>query len=198
MNYCDLGELSQYLDIGDASDNALLGQCIERATAILDMKCRRTLCSDTDSIHYFTVGLDTEGYNLYFDTLYSGLTQILNGDTSATAVTSAQYVTLPYESPYYGVKIKRSAGVIWQYSTDPENAIKVTGRRSFFSAATVGAVPDDVKHFTIRLAAFLYRQKDSSLDIDRPLLTDAGVTMLPPDLANDIKLLVNAYGRKGV
>ena len=156
------------------------------------MRCKRTLVATTTSTRNFTIGRDTQGPHLFFDEVCAAVTQVLNGDASTTEVTSAEYVTKPSNAgPFYGIKILRSASKVWQYSTDAEDAIAVTGNWGWFST-----LPDEVKHFCIRLSAFLYRQKDSSLDMDRPILTDAGVTLLPAGLNQDLTLLVKAYERK--
>ncbi len=192
MAYCTLAELTTYLGVSDSDDDALLGPIIDRATAIIDMRCKRTLVATSTSTRNFTIGRDTQGPHLFFDDVCAAITQVLNGDTSNTEVTSAQYVTKPSNvGPFYAIKILRSASKVWQYTTDPEDAIAVTGNWGYFAT-----LPDEVKHFCIRLSAFLYRQKDSSLDMDRPILTDAGVTLLPAGLNQDLTLLVKAYGRK--
>ena len=192
MAYCTLAELTTYLGVSDSDDDALLGPIIDRATAIIDMRCKRTLVATSTSTRNFTVGRDTVGPHLYFNDMCASITQVLNGDSSNTEVTSAQYVTKPSNvGPFYGIKILRSASKVWQYTTDPEDAIAVTGNWAWFAT-----LPDEVKHFCIRLSAFLYRQKDSNLDMDRPILTDAGVTLLPAGLNQDLTLLVKAYGRK--
>jgi hypothetical protein len=192
MAYCTTAELTTYLGINDSDDDALLSALVDRATAIIDMKCKRTLVATSTSTRNFTVGRDTMGQHLFFDEVCAAITQVLNGDADSTEVTSAQYVTKPSNNgPFYGIKILRSASKVWQYSTDPEDAIAVTGNWGWFAA-----LPDDVRHFCIRLSAYLYRQKDSSMDMDRPILTDAGVTLLPAGLNQDLTFLVKAYERK--
>jgi hypothetical protein len=191
MAYCTVIELTDYLGINDADDDALLTAIIERATAIIDMRCKRTVVAESTSAEYFTVGRDTDGPYLFFDDVCAAITEVLNGDPDATAVTSSQYVTIPYKAPHYAIKILRSSSKVWQYTNDPEDAIKVTANWGYFAT-----IPDDVRHFCIRLSAYLYRQKDTSMDLDRPILTDAGVTLLPADLAKDLQVLVRAYERK--
>jgi hypothetical protein len=191
MAYCTVIELTDYLGINDADDDALLTAIIERATAIIDMRCKRTVVAESTSAEYFTVGRDTDGPYLFFDDVCAAITEVLNGDPDATAVTSSQYVTIPYKAPHYAIKILRSSSQVWQYTNDPEDAIKVTANWGYFAT-----IPDDVRHFCIRLSAYLYRQKDTSMDLDRPILTDAGVTLLPADLAKDLQVLVRAYERK--
>jgi hypothetical protein len=193
MAYATLAQLKTYAGISDADDDAILTSKLDRATAIVDMRCNRALVAETATAKYFTPGEDTDGAKLYFHDFAAAITEVLNGDSGTTEVTSSEYATIgyDYDGPYYGIRILDSANKSWEYDTDREYALKVTANWGWFSS-----IPDDVRHFTIRLAAFLYRQKATSLDIERPLLTDAGVTLLPPRLANDLTLLTEAYGRK--
>jgi len=51
---------------------------------------------------------------------------------------------------------------------------------------------------TTRLAAFLYRQKDSNADLDRPLLTGDGVTIMPSSLPHDVRQILDPYRKRFV
>jgi hypothetical protein len=97
------------------------------------------------------------------------------------------------EAPFFAIKILSSANKYWQYTDDPEDAIKVTAKWGYIA----DTVPDDVKHFVLRLAAFMYRQKDMSIEADAPIITDVGIVQ-PAGLTSDLKYLVAAYGRHGV
>src|SRR3989304_766196 len=78
-------------------------------------------------------------------------------------ITSAHYVTIPRnKTPYFGVKLLASANKEWDYQDDPEMGITVVA--NFRYSVTP---PEDVVQATTRLAAFLYRQKDSNADLDR-------------------------------
>jgi hypothetical protein len=60
----------------------------------------------------------------------------------------------------------------WGYSTDP---------------------PDDIVHATIRLAAWLYRQRGTANDPDRPTVADGGLVLLPSALPDDVRLILERY-----
>lgn len=193
MAYCTAAQVKAYAGISAPDDDALLGELITRSKAIIDAHCRRTFEASTTASRYYTVGRDTEGYYLWLDEDLASITSVLNGDASSTAVTSTQYTTIPKnETPYYGIKILQSAGKVWEYDQDPEDAITVTGYWAYSTTA-----PADIIHAAIRLVTFLYRQKDTSMDADRALLTDAGVTLLPSDLPNDVQRLLAPYRRHG-
>lgn len=67
------------------------------------------------------------------------------------------------------------------------------------NASTTGgtclSIPADVEQATLRLVAFLYRQRDNSSDIDRPVLTSDGVTIMPSNLPQDVQQLLRNYAR---
>jgi hypothetical protein len=54
------------------------------------------------------------------------------------------------------------------------------------TAIYVYAPMEDVFHQVRRLAKWFYEQKDNTSDIDRPIVTDAGVTLLPSALPKDV------------
>ena len=189
MAYTTADAMRAYAGISGSGDDGLLATFADAAQAHIDKYTRRTF-EGSDTARYFTIGRETEGRWLWFDEDLASITEILNGDASATEVTSGQYVVEPKDAPYYGVKILASASKVWEYVTDPENAIKVTGVWAYSTTA-----PDDIVQAATRLAVFMYRQKDTSLDLDRPLITDAGVTLLPAGLPNDVKSLLLPYRR---
>lgn len=188
MAYCTAANVKTYLGISGSGDDTLIGEIITYAQQAIDSHCRRTFEAGSDTDQYFTVGRDTEGLWLWFDRDIAAITTVLNGDPSSTEVTSAQYVTEPYNAPYHGIKILGSAAKVWEYNQDPENAIKVTGKWAYSAAA-----PADITFAAIRLSGYMYRAKDSSMDIDRPIITDAGVTLLPLGLPNDVIKILAPY-----
>ena len=188
MAYCTTEQVRTYLGVSGTADDGLLAELVTFSQAAIDSYCRRTFEAAADSDRYFTVGRDTEGRWLWFDQDLATITTVLNGDSSATEVTSSQYITEPYSAPFFGIKILGSAAKVWEYNLDPEDAIKVTGKWAYSTSA-----PKDIVFAAIRLAAYMYRSKDTSMDSDRPILTDAGVTLLPMGLPNDVLKLLSPY-----
>jgi hypothetical protein len=192
MAYCTTAQVKAYAGINEPDDDELITNLITRSQAIIDAHCRRTFESTTTASRYYTVGADTEGaYRLWLDEDLASITQVLNGDSSQTEITASQYTTVPKnDTPYYGIRILRSASKVWEYDEDPEDAITVTGYWAYSTTA-----PADIVHACIRLATFLYRQKDTSIDTDRALITDSGVTILPTSLPHDVQQLLAPYRR---
>ena len=184
--YCSAADIKTYLGTSLETDDTLLGLLAARATDLMDAYCGRRLVVDEDdtTTQYYTVGRDTEGSMLFFDDLTAGVTEVLNGDASQTEVASDEYTLIERnKAPYWGIKILRSSGKVWQFVTDPEDAIEVTLYNGYFYKT----IPDDIKHLAIRLAVYLYKQRDTNTDLDRPMVTSAGVTLLPGQLPRDIK-----------
>ena len=193
MAYCTLAQVRSYLGIGstEIADDVLISALIVRAQQAIDTHCDRKFEAASDSTRYFDVGADTEGRTLWIDEDLCAITTVTNGDSSSTVITASQYTTIPRnDTPYYGIRILSSSSKMWEYDDDPEGALSIAGKWAYSTSA-----PADVVHACVRLVAFLYRQKDTSADSDRPILTDAGVTIMPSSLPNDVRQILAPYRR---
>lgn len=187
MAYVTSEQVKQYSDVDGVNDDALIKLFVNSVNTAIDTYAKRSIEATSDSTRYFTPFRDTDGPYLYFDDVIASITTVTNGD--GVEVTSSQYVTLPAnKTPYYGIKILGSAGKAWTYQTDIENAITIVGKWGWATAA-----PNDVKQAALRWAVTLYRQKDTSVDLDRPFVTDAGVTILPLQMPSDVRQLLKPY-----
>ena len=187
MTYCTLAQVKAYLGSEVIADDALIEDLIDYAQAIIDDTTQKTFEVTTDSTRYFDAVKDVIGTTLYFDKPIISITSITNGD--ATTVTSSQYVTVPInDTPYWGVKIKSDQSIYWTYNDARENAITIVGKWAYSLTA-----PNAIKHATIRLASYLYRQRDSSSDFDRPVVVEGAMTILPGDLPRDVLRLLAPY-----
>lgn len=188
MAYATLADVRAYLGLATAEtgDDTLITAFITRAQKIIESYCRRTFEASIDTTRTFDPTRQASGRLLYLDHDLAAITTVTNGD--GVAVT--EYATLPAnETPYYGLRIKSNAGQTWTYSGDPEGAISITGRWAYSTTA-----PADIAHATIRLAAYIYKQKDNSLDLDRTVIA-GDATILPVSLPSDLKLLLRSYRR---
>lgn len=195
MSYTTSSDLKGYLGMGvdDVADNALLTALIARAQKWIDSYTGRTFEAAADTVHYFTVGLDTAGADLYFDADCCQITSVTNNadnGSNGTAVTTSQYVTLPRNStPYHGVRLLTSSGVYWRYTHDAEKGIAVTGRWAYSVTA-----PADIVQACLRLAAYLYRQKDAQV-FDVTAQPEMGTLTIPKGMPADVKQILNDYRR---
>lgn len=188
MAYASVAQLKTYLKIGVATDDAMLGDMLARAQSIIERVTNKVYEAAADTTRRFDALRDTtnEGRTLFFDTAWlAEVRTITNGD--GTNVSASDYVTEPRNSgPWYALTLKTSAANgVWTFATDPEDAITVVGRWAYSVAA-----PDYIVQATVRLAAWLYRQKDTAADVDRPLLTSDGVTIMPLKLPADVMSLI--------
>lgn len=189
MTYCSLAQLKAYTGVTGAGDDTLLTDCIVRAEGIIDSTTGRTFEASTDSTRTFDGEMDVVGRTLYLDADLCAITSITNGDGGA--ITAGQVVSEPRNTaPYYALTLKASSGLAWTYEDDPEDAIAVVGRWGYSTTP-----PADIEQACVRLAAWLYRQKDNSADMDRPVISPDGTTLLPSRLPSDVERILNAYKR---
>lgn len=193
MAYATVEELKAYTKIDSTDDDALLTALLDRATAIIEspLWCDRKFEARTDATRYFDSVADVDGRTLYLDEDLCQITSITNGD--GDVLTTAEYTTIPKNNtPYYAIKLLGSSSLAWEADSndDSEDAIAIVGRWSYSLTPPVA-----IKHATLRLAVWLYRQKDTSADLDRPFLAEGGVTILPSAFPKDVQELIQSYRR---
>jgi len=89
--------------------------------------------------------------------------------------------------PYRQIVLKASSGLIWTYVDDPEDAISITGSWGYSASA-----PPDIVQATLRLAAYMYRQKDAQV-YDVSAEPSAGVITVPQGIPRDVRLTLDSY-----
>lgn len=188
MAYASTADAKAYLKIptGTTTDDTLIGTFVTRAQSIIERVTIKVYEASQDSTRRFDAVRDVNRRTLLFDNAWiAAITSVTNGD--GEVLTSADYVTEPRNTgPWYGLTLKTSSNAIWTFTTDPEDAIAVVGKWAYATTA-----PDYIVQATIRLAAWLYRQKDNATgDADRPLLTGDGVTIMPQALPADVLRLI--------
>ncbi len=193
MTYTSLAAVKGWLGIGSVNleDDAQITAAVNYAQTIIDAHCRRTFEAAADTTRYFdALGQHIDGSALYLDGDLVQITGILNGD--GTAITSGQYTLLPANRmPAFAIRLKDSAGIAWTYTTSWEKAISITGRWSYSLTA-----PQDIVYAATRLAAYLYKQRDSyNIGLERAETTPMGVTLLPMTLPQDVTALLKKYIR---
>lgn len=209
MAYVTVADLKSYLGITASSDDALLQSFLDAATAYIEspMGAGRSFQAGS-STRVFDAVRDTDwnpavyaafdrsqtpglamGRTLYLDDDLCQITSIVNGD--GTTITSNQYLTLPRNrAPYYAIQLRLSANIAWAWQADPAAAITVTGVWAYSATP-----PADIQHACRRLAAWMYRQKDTASDPDRPMVSPDGVTLLPATVPKDVQTILTGYRR---
>lgn len=188
MAYATAAQVKAYLGITGTGDDDLIADLVQRATAAIETYTNREFEAARDTTRTLdAIGRHVEGYTLYLDRDLCQITTVTNGD--GTTVSSSNYVTIPRnDTPYYGIQIKRTAGVVWTYSTDWEGAISITGRWGYSVEP-----PADIVQACVRLAAFMYRQKDAPIMAATAI--EAGVVVRPEAMPADVRAALMPYKR---
>lgn len=189
MAYTTVSLLKTYLGATTSNDDTLLTALIARAQAIIDAYCQRTFEASANTSKTFDADRDTDGAWLYLDEDLASINTVTNGDGDVLTA-STEYMTEPRNrTPYFAIKLISQSGLSWTWTTAPENAITISGKWAYSTTA-----PDDIVHATLRLAAYLYRQRDNAADLDRPMYV-GNATILPSQLPSDIKTILAPYRR---
>ena len=196
MPYTTAAAVKSYLGITSSSDDALLTTLIASAQAAIDTYTHRTFEAATDTTRYFDAEDDTsESYTMLDWTPYgldlAQITAIVNGD--GVTIPASAYVLEPrHYPPYYGVKLKVSSGLYFEYdnNNDHENAVAVTGRWAYSITA-----PADILHVCVEIASLFYKQRDTNSDILRPIIA-GNATILPIGLSVQSREILNTYVRR--
>jgi len=188
MAYCSASDVFAYGDFeSDTDDFVLINTLIAAAEKVIDNYVGRTFEAASD-LRYFDAGEDVASNTLWFDEVAQSITHVGNGDGTSD-IGSDNWVTEPRNSkPYYGVTLVANSSVSWTYDSNPENAIVIDAVWGYATSA-----PADIKHACIRLVNWMYKQRESSADLDRPLLTGEGVLVMPSRMPQDVLSILDFY-----
>lgn len=189
MAYATLTQVKDYLGItASVSDDNLLNDLILRAEGLIDAYTGRSFTATTATKYFSYDDTDGQFLMLYGDDLLT-VTKLTNAD--GVEIAAADYKLLPRnETPKWLIKLDESQS--WNFQDD-DSEISVAGTWGYAATA-----PVDIEHACVRLVAFIYRQKDTSADIDRPMVTGDGVTIMPTNLPADVTRLLDRYKRRVV
>lgn len=198
MGYATVEDLLHEMGIpSEDADEDLLQSKLDAAQDIIDRVTARTFEASVDETRLIDCTEETvDGRTLYPPYDLCQITSIVNGD--GTAVDVDEYVTLPRlrmvsggssvlpavpdARPWYGITLKLSSGQVWTYDTDPEEAISITGRFAYSVTA-----PQAIKNACLRLADWLYQQRNDMRDRQESATSDDGILLLMADLPTDIQ-----------
>lgn len=205
MAYATLSDLKTELRIESLEDDALLTAKLAEAQHIIEHTYNRRFEAAEDETRFVDYSHESvQGATLLLPWDICRVCEIRNGDGDIIPVEA--YVTLPRlrgvvngESvmveapewwPWYGIVLKQSSRLRWTYDSDREEAIRITGRFAFSETA-----PPNVRSATIRLAYWLYQQRDVAGDFARAVTGKQGKVLLPAGLPQDVQLRLKGLRR---
>ncbi len=194
MAYTTKGAVKTYLNVSSSGDDDLITVLIARAQAKIDEKTHRTF-EGTSATRYYNVLRDVDGNRtLWLDEDLISVTTLTNmADSAGAAETwgSGEYVLLPYnESPKYAIQLLDKSNKDWQYADTPEQSISVEGTWGYTDTPA-----DDIIHATIRLTAYYYRQKDTTV-FETTVFPEAGVITVPTGIPKDVRETMEHYRKR--
>lgn len=109
----------------------------------------------------------------------------LQDQNGARTFAASDYVLLPTNmTPKHSILL---IDKMWTYVNTPLEAVRVTGTWGWSETA-----PPDVAMITRRLAAFLYRQKDSQV-FDTTAMFEGGVLSIPQGVPRIVQMTIDRY-----
>jgi hypothetical protein len=183
-----------YLGISSTGDDDMLDDLIENAQGVIEDYTGRLFDTSSATVKKFDAQADVNGRNLYFPEgleLAAEPTSVTNGDGTALVADTDYIVTPANAYPSYGLMMLQSSSNYWQGKSngDMANAISINAKWGY---SISGSVPTAIVQAATRLSSFLYRQRDTNSDSDRPLIID-GVTILPSALPHDVERILSPY-----
>jgi hypothetical protein len=141
------------MGVAGSTDDALLQVMLDSATTRIDSHCQRQFVAPSDTVRYFDPSRDVLNGELWLDEDLSYITSVVNGDSGTTNVTASVYTEPRNSTPFYKLGFKTSAAYTWEYTTDSQNAISVTGRWAYMSKAAITAISRTSNVVTATVAA---------------------------------------------
>jgi len=185
--YATLAQLREYLSVTTTVDDALLTDLLVRATTIIEQMTRKTFTAPAAASRQFGREVMLWDAQLRRDYLLlpSGvyIAQLVSAaDGDNAPIPPTEIATHPPDAPYTVLarRDRRWCGASQQAT--------ITARWGYSIAP-----PADIVHATIRLAAWMYRQRGTANDPDRPTVADGGLVLLPSALPDDIRAILERY-----
>lgn len=190
-SYATLDQLKRYLDIDLSSeDDGLMQFFLDAGKTHIDSYTHRAFSVDFVTAKAFYGGelSDCGSFLYWWNEDLAELQDVVWEHCNSTDC--HKFLTAPRRNPpFYGVEFCEplhfsSCGC----GKNCSNQINVFGKWGYSVTP-----PHDIVMANLRLAAWLYRQKDSSVDISSVVSSANGVLVLPSRVANDVYQYLSPY-----
>lgn len=195
MAYITTAQLKSYLNITVSTDDTELGYACDRATVMIETFTHRTFIASEQTRYYTPLNVSIFGdliddYTLDLADDFISISNITNGDGTNIPVNQVQLLNANL-LPYWAIRIKQSSNYFWSYTNSPEGSVAITGMFGYSAS-----VPADIEAACLRLATYLYRQREGTPDTDRAILSVDGVILAAARIPDDVRAMLASYVRK--
>lgn len=188
MAYITLAELKEDLSVAEEADDFILEQKIDAAQDIIEHLTARVFEAATATRYYDWD--DVDGLILWLGADLVSLTSVTNGDSDGTSISTDDITLLPRnEGPPYD-RLRLDSGSTSTWDVDTDYWIQVTGTWGWSAAA-----PDPIKQACLRLAAHMYRLRDSDV-FDVVAFPGEGIMQIRSAIPADIQAVLDGYTKR--
>lgn len=197
MGYPAASDAIAYCGITDTDHASMVGDILNWAIQIVESTTGRVFAAASSDVEtkYFDAELDVDG-----QTLYLGSNDLLSvsNDTDGNPVIdcggtdtvyASDVIYLPVNgTPKNAIKLRGDSGKTWTWENDPDDALSVKGLWAYSADP-----PQDIWFAIMRLCKWMYDQRKTTNEIDRPLLTESGNIIMPQKLPQDVMSVLLHY-----
>jgi len=185
-----LALLRNYQGIERDSSNALLSRAISVAIKWIEGKIHRQLEAQTES-RYFEQEATVPGDPLTLELDRDLLSITTLTDAAGTVIPASEYWLLPRGADHFDrIRLKAGSAYSWQWPLD--GWAEVAGSWGYCST-----IPGDLEQAILRLAAFLFRQKDAQI-FDVVAEPSVGTITVPQGFERSVADILRAHKRGGL
>lgn len=190
INIADAGTGTHTI-IRSHNNETLLDDAIDAAQEYIESQTNRTFEASASTARFYQSDArdadDSTVLHLGRDCLT--VTELLNGDSSNTEITAANYWLLDRNEgpPYHWIKLYSNTGVYWQW--DPDEWVSVTGTWGYSAEP-----PADIVRACTILAAYHYRAKDAQM-FETTAVVESGALVIPQGIPATVTRILERYKR---
>ena len=189
-NPVSVAELRAYIGTDSTSDDPVLRDMLDRSLHALEGMLDRRLVA-VQEVRQFHPVEDVLGDWLHLGDDVCEIVSVTNGD-GTVLVAGTDYVPWPRKPPYW--KLRAVGNTVWTWSSDPD--IDTIDVDAWWGVSKT--LSGEERDAVIKLAAFLYRQRDNVSDADRPIITPEGIVLMPARIPPEIQSFVSRNRKRRV